>query len=468
MTLPARASGNETPLLVSVAAELAAARVRYCQWKGHFKAARWMVGDGDVDVLVDPESAPDFLHILQRHGFRQTVGPDDYKLYGTAHWRALDPSSGVVVHLHVHTRLLIESARGFVYRLPLEQAMLATSRAGKAVFHTPAPELEALVLVLRSTLRWASWRRIPSGTRKELAHLEALLGTDSGRVLEALTRYVPAVAPSVYKQCRRALEPGATLRTRWSARGALTKALGAFSRPPTLTERVTHAVAAVAWHLRGGPRRYSRAALPSGGRVIALVGADGAGKSTCARALHEWLLPHVFVRAFHMGRPARSLLTFIVGGVLKAAPKSRTLQLLRHVVSARDRWLLARKVQAAALDGAVCIVERYPIPLNRQLVGPWIPELFDGDPPAGMPRALADLEERYYRRIPAPDAVIVLQIAPDDAVRRKTDEPADYVRKRANIVWAVNWEGSGVHVVDAGRPLATVLAELRRVIWEAL
>jgi thymidylate kinase len=468
MTLAARAPATETPLLLSVATELAAARVRYCQWKGHFKSARWMVGDGDVDLLVDPDSLADLLHILQRNGFRQTVGPEDYKLYGTAHWRALDASTGAVVHLHVHTRLLIESARGFVYRLPLEPALLATSRAGKGVFHTPAPELEAVVLVLRTTVRWASWRRVPAETRKELAYLEGLCGSDGERILDALVRHLPIIEPALFERCRRALDPGATLWDRWSARAALTRALAALSRPPTLRERLRHAFAAAAWHLRGGPRPDSLARLPGGGRVIALVGADGAGKSTCARELTRWLLPHVEVRAFHLGRAPRSFLTLLAGAALKVAPWSRTLRLLRHLVSARDRWLLAREVQAAALDGVVCIVERFPIALNRQLVGPQIAELFDGNPPPGLPQRMANAEARYYRRIPAPDVVIALQVAPDEAVRRKTDEPADYVRARANIVWAVNWEGSGVRVVDAGRPLAAVLAELRQVIWETL
>ena len=125
-------------------------------------------------------------------------------------------------------------------------------------------------------------------------------------------------------------------------------------------------------------------------------------------------------------------------------------------------------VSNAKLSGAICIVERYPIPLQRQLVGPWIPELFEGNPPAGLPRFLASLEERYYRRIPSPDVVIVLQVAPDDAVRRKTDEPADYVRARANIVWELDWKQSGAHVIDASRPLPAVLADLQTLLWSAV
>jgi len=459
--------------LERIAESFAAAGVRYCQWKGHWKRARWIAGQGDADLLVAPESLSQMLEILHRAGFRATAAPEDHRYPGTWHYRAPDPDNGQLLHIHVHTRLLIEAARGTTYRLPVEEALLASTRPGD-LFPTPAPELEALVLVLRTTVRWASWRRVPTETRKELGHLERQ--TDADAVLAALARHLPAVDPETYRRCRRALERKATWRDRWVARRGLTQSLAAFSRPPTVPERIAHAAAAAAWHLRGGPRPYSRAQLTTGGSIVALVGADGAGKSTCARALHTWLAPHVATRAFHMGRAPRSMLTLIVGAGLKLArglgvlarPLAETLQLLRHVCSGRDRWLLARTVATEALSGAICIVERYPIPLQRQLVGPWIPELFEGNPPAGLPRFLASLEERYYRRIPSPDVVIVLQVAPEDAVRRKTDEPADYVRARANIVWELDWKQSGAHVIDASRPLPAVLADLQTLLWSAV
>jgi thymidylate kinase len=467
VTLVAQSPAVDAPLLTCVAEALDSERIRYCQWKGHFKQATWITGKGDIDLLVAPESLARFVEVLRLAGFVQTTNLDDYKLLGTAHYRAHDPATGRMLHLHVHTRILIEAARGLVYRLPFEDAMIASARRGSAtLFRTPAPGVEAVVLVLRTTVRWASWRRIPTETREELAYLEGL--TDSRYYVDALRRHAPGISPELFRQCRAALAAGATLRERWLARLGLTRALAAFSRPPTLTERVIHALAAAAWHLRGGPRPYSRARLTNGGVVFALVGADGAGKSTCARALKEWLTPHVDVRAFHMGRPRRSLATLVVGGALKLAPRVPALRLLRHVCSARDRWLLARTVHAAAMNGAICIVERYPIPLNRQLVGPWIPELYHGNPPAGVPRLLAAAEARYYHRIPSPNVVITLQIAPHDAVRRKTDEPADYVRARADLVWKIDWTASGARVVDAGRPLPAVLADLRTVIWETL
>jgi len=130
MTLAARAPVIEPSLLWQIAEALAADRVRYCQWKGHFKQARWMAGDGDVDLLVDPASLPQLLQILQRSGFRHTAAPEDYKLLGTWHLRALEPSTGRLLHVHVHTRLLIEAARGVIYRLSIEDALISSSRPG--------------------------------------------------------------------------------------------------------------------------------------------------------------------------------------------------------------------------------------------------------------------------------------------------------------------------------------------------
>lgn len=90
-------------------------------------------------------------------------------------------------------------------------------------------------------------------------------------------------------------------------------------------------------------------------------------------------------------------------------------------------------------------------------------------PPArGLAHWLAALEERYYRRFPAPDLRLVLRVAPEVAVRRKTDEPADYVRRRATLVWQAQWTGGSTRVIDAGRPLNLVLTDLKAALWTEL
>jgi hypothetical protein len=180
----------------------------------------------------------------------------------------------------------------------------------------------------------------------------------------------------------------------------------------------------------------------------------------------------------HLGRPPRSLLTLGVGGALKieralyrrlgrAEPLGSTVELLRHVCTARDRYRLYERVRRFAAAGGIAVCERYPIPQNRMLVGPCIPDLV-GSAPSGVARLLRDIEAAYYETMLPPDVVFVLRLHPDLAVRRKPDEPGDYVRGRGQVVWDTDWSGTGAQVVDASRSFPEVLSELKSRLWSAL
>jgi len=83
-------------------------------------------------------------------------------------------------------------------------------------------------------------------------------------------------------------------------------------------------------------------------------------------------------------------------------------------------------------------------------------------------RRLIAIEAAYYKKILLPDLLIVLLVDPEVAVRRKTDEPADYVRQRGELVWSVDWSATGARIVDAGQPLADVVADLKAILWQEL
>ena len=234
--------------------------------------------------------------------------------------------------------------------------------------------------------------------------------------------------------------------------------------------------------LAGDRRRYGHR-LPRGS-VVALLGGDGAGKSTCASALTAWLMPDLATMHGHLGRPPRSALTYVVGAALKAsawwdqrrgrragggsAGLTDYLDLLRHVCTARDRYRLYRKAHRFAAAGGVAVTERYPIPVNYFLAGP------SGAQGLGTPvdnrvtRLLRRWEASYYERMSPPDVPIVLQLDPESAVRRKPEEPSDYVRGRAQAVWQTDWTQVGADVIDAGRPLPEVLRDLKTQIWSRL
>jgi thymidylate kinase len=128
-------------------------------------------------------------------------------------------------------------------------------------------------------------------------------------------------------------------------------------------------------------------------------------------------------------------------------------------------YVKARRFAAA---GGVAVTERYPIAQNRPLVGPCIHAFVAAAPNQRLAQLLQAAEEWYYRQILLPDQVIVLRVDPEVAVRRKTTEPPDYVRRRARVIWDVDWSATSAHVVDAGRPLVEVVAELKTLVWAGL
>ena len=462
--------------------------VVHCQWKGHVKRARWATGAGDIDLLVERGSAAKIAALLGDFGFKQARGTPGLELPGSATFLGLDSGVGRLLSVHLHEHLVIGDAWRTHFHLRLEGPFLASTVPADP-FPLPAPELEYLVFVVRTALRHR-WRdALPgrggwvAGVQEELAYLEAR--ADLRRVMRALGEHLPAVTPLLFAACRASLRPGAAAGPRLLATARLRRALRAFGTRPAFAARLRLAARHV-WTLRGRLAPLTRRrGLATGGRVVSLVGGDGAGKSTAVRELAAWLGSDLALMTAHLGRPPRSLLTLAVGAALKLrnlvvgpAPDPDDspdrfpgyLGLLRLVCTARDRYLLYRRAARFAAAGGVALGERHPIPQNYALAGPVVERFVALAPPSGRRLAarLAELERGYYARIRPPDALFVLRVDPELAVSRKTDEPADYVRRRAGIVWNTDWAGTGAVVIDAGRPLAPVVGDLKQAIWTAL
>jgi hypothetical protein len=107
------------------------------------------------------------------------------------------------------------------------------------------------------------------------------------------------------------------------------------------------------------------------------------------------------------------------------------------------------------------------VPECFSLAGPNIPDLFPVKASA-FRKLLRVTEGSNYERMLPPDALFVLRIEPELAVIRKPGEPSDYVRTRARVIWDIDWSGTHAQVVDAGRTLPEVLADLRALSWAVL
>ncbi|HEY6853473.1 MAG TPA: hypothetical protein VI139_04445 [Gemmatimonadales bacterium] len=458
-------------------------RVACLQWKGNTKQARWMSGEGDIDLLVDPTAQARFGAVLDGLGFKRATTPYASRLPAVESFFGHDATMPHLIHVHAHYRLVLGRADDTVFRLPIEETVLDSARQG-AVFRVPRPELEVVTFALRLAARFSLrnvMRGDPSWLKSVQPELDSLLARSDQDALDAIvTRHIRCVTPAFLQECIASLRPGYSRWQRLRLARQLRRSLVPHARraPVTATlQRLWRRVKGLAG-LR--PAHTGSKQFSHGGSVIALAGGDGAGKTTCTRILADWLGAEFQIMTAHLGRPPRSALTLVVGGILKLARWVRVtpqddaegfpglLQCARDVCTARDRYRLYAKARRFAASGGIALCERHPFPGNYLLAGPRLEPYAAQLEASAVGRRLLATERRYYRDILPPDVAIVLRVDPETAVRRKTTEPADYVRERNRWMWEQDWTGTGAHVLDAGRPLDDVVADLKTLVWTSL
>lgn len=245
--------------------------------------------------------------------------------------------------------------------------------------------------------------------------------------------------------------------------------------------------------------------------VIALVGPEATGKSTIAHELEEWLASMYKVRVVHVGKPPATPLTFPVRILLPLVkvlfPKSRTSRLQGYVTSpqssvnsavdepqqndisfskllnalwsvciAWDRSHLLATSHKAANNYTMIVCDRYP---SYQIGSVDSARLTFHVDQKGLKvylyNKLALIENRLYKKIPAPDIVLQLCVSLATAKRRnreriKEDKEGDgYIEARR--FHAQSWRRMGnevIYNIDTEQPFADTFDSVIDVLTKAL
>jgi thymidylate kinase len=224
----------------------------------------------------------------------------------------------------------------------------------------------------------------------------------------------------------------------------------------------------------------------NGGLFIAVVGGDGAGKTTVIEELHQWLSGKFEVKKLHMGKPAWSWMTTVIRGILKIGTILRlypfegdvyeesqqthgTPWFIRAVCTARDRTLTYIQARRFSSNGNLVLCDRYSFPDFMKMDGPQCETALASLEKANwFLRRLANKEKSYYQRIKLPDLLIVLKVKPEIAALRKPDETEASVRARTSEVWGLGWEKLSGFEVDANRSREEALSQVKAIVWEHL
>ena len=496
------------PAMLAFLGDLADTGIRHCAWKSNEHLLAALAGQTDVDLLVDRGDRARFEALVSRHGLRRVLPPPADVHPGMDHYLGLDRPSGRLFHLHVHFQLVLGERYVKNHRLPIERELLERTRTlhGVAV---PTADLELAVLVVRALLKYRARDvvkdvlhvRSPGIAAETLAELEWLRGNrDLAAIrpgLDAIGSVVPLDVVTSFLEViandpRRGVH---LLRLRTRLRWAL-RPLRRHGRM-----RAGAAYAHALWRRRRPPRRRDapRMTLPCGGTTVALVGADGAGKTTVAADVARWLGWKLDVRVHYLGSKAPSPPTdwlYLGFRALRRSHRAATERVgershaarsiaalrdlalaLHHVSVGLDRRRHHACAQRDAAGGAIVVFDRYPLarlsdrPEDRLLDGPQVADLV-GPRSGRLTDALAAVEERIYQRFGLPDHLVLLDVDPVVAARRKPDHRIDVIRTKtraaAKLAGLAEAAGAPVTRVDANQALDLVILDLKARLWDVL
>ena len=506
-TLEVNASIQEHPfpleILIRLFRTLNQERVRYCHWKGNVRLDHALSGRADLDLLVDRKDSQLFRHILNEHQVKPVLAAPDKHYAGVENYLGFDPTSGKLFHLHVYYQLVFGRRFTENYRLPLTAHFLDSVQLRSGV-PIPTPELELIVLSLRVLLKYRNRDvlkdvllvrspGVPVNVRREIKWLLKQTSIECvQQTLQTISNIVPTDIVLEFLQI--VAQSSRSGLQFFHLRGRLRHALHPYQRYGHFHSFLQYYRAL--WHQSKlfslfSPQR--KMTLFNGGNTIAIIGSDGAGKSTIIQHVMAWLSWRLTTRTYYMGSSQPSFTTDLLKRIAKTAQLgrngcrrflgekniatrtmqkiSRPLTSLLFLAEAKDRYNRYLAGQREAAAGSIVFYDRFPLSavhINGRIVdGPRIAPLNKEDM-SPLVMKLAQAEEKIYQNILPAESVFVLQVSLETALTRKPDHKPEMLAAKNQAIRQMTRDNIELIDIEVEKPLDQVLLEVKSILWDLL
>lgn len=474
-------------------------KITYCHWKSNEHLSPALQGDTDLDVLFDPAQRTELERVLDECGLKRFRATPKMQYNAIEDFIGFDQEAAKIWHLHTHYRMTLGSNHLKEYTItPWGKKLLKDRIRGEENVWTSAPADELVLLLSRVALKLRGrdlGKKLGEDDLCELAWLKKRvtkekLAASAEKLLGARSR---AALLDLYDCDLRKKSQFRKLKK------ALKKELKPFTGYSSFSAWATRLRREFFWLCGGIKRRLgknnyaaNRRISPAGGLVVAILGCDGAGKSTTLSYVKKEFNKKIDTVSIYLGsgdgsssllRKPMKLIAKKVGGKgvghaveKEYSEKKRVSFKARLYSAAKILWAITlanekkkklRKLVRARNNGLLVLTDRYPqTNMPGAGDGPLLSKYKDRKGPLGR---ISRKEQKIYERFSenAPDLAIKLVVPTEVAIARKPEMTKEEIEHKKAIVMGMEI-ADRTAIIDTSRPFEITRGEVMREIWNLI
>ena len=493
-------------LIQNLLDELHKRRIVYCHWKSNEHLGASMMGDTDLDILFDVKHKEELKTLLQELHFKNFKPIPQKQYKDIEDFIGLDFFSGKIVHLHAHFKLTLGETYLKGYQLNFERKILH-SRVfdNKYAIYRTHPALELILLFFRESLKIRHRDKLRLYFNKGIHYSGSILKEFHWLKQECSDRELKTILQELVEHHK----PIFRFVTGDFNRKELLK-LSALLKKEFAGQRLYPPLQALLlrWYreisitvLKKSSKLFHRPVIsqrinPRGGLIVAVIGADGSGKSTIVANLQKTFSKKLDVYRTYLGKGKADNFSWprkLLVGLKKrfastknkeknSSPKindSTTINVPKAsfykwvealIVSFENRKKLKQR-SAAKRKGMLVICDRYP---QNQITGyndgPVLHHLSKEN--KVVFRAMSKMETRLYNYAERNPPNIVFKLIADARIiqeRKPSLASTEMLESKIEGIKKLQFaEGCRVITIDATLPLNNVLSTIKKEIWNIL
>ena len=474
----------------------------YCHWKSNEHLLDALNGDTDLDMLFLPEQRAEIDRILNSCGLKRFRATPLMQYNAIEDYIGFDAESAKIWHLHLHYKMTLgeKHLKGYTVT-PWGYEILNNRIYDDSGIYTSAPEDELILLLVRMALKLRLRDFGKKIGQDDIIEFKWLKERVDYTTLEKRAKIFLASScvDMILKLARCELTKKKQLK---KLQKKLRKALKPFTGYNAFTSWYTRTKREIYWLIGGVKRRLkmdsckpNRRLSPSGGCVVALLGCDGAGKSTTLEYIRKEFSKKIDVKKVYLGsgdgsssilrKPMKLIAKKVGGRGLGHSVESEYNEKSKKRVSlkaklyslAKIMWAMTlasekkkklKTIAKARNNGMLVLVDRYPqTDVAGYSDGPLLSKYLKKG--HGLLYRIALKELRIYESAKKnpPDLTLKLTVPTEIAIARKPEMTAEEIENKKAVVMSLNISPNTA-IVDTSVDKTVSFSQAMSKIWDII